>query len=59
VQYLNRPDLLAEQVKKIMSMERYERQQMGENGRGYVLEHFSKDVCLPKVIDVITRAARH
>lgn len=28
-------------------------EQMGQNGRAYAMEHFSKDVCLPRVIDVV------
>ena len=55
----DRPDLLAKQVEAIMRINPSERQKIGENGRKYVLAHFSKDVCLPKVIDVIKCAARH
>jgi len=58
VRYLNRPDLLVEQVKKMTSMDRSERQRMGKNGREYVLEHFSKEICLPKVIQILEEASR-
>jgi len=54
----DRPDLLAKQVEAIMRMDPSERQQKGENGRKYVLAHFSKDVCLPKVIQILEDASR-
>ena len=54
----DRPDILAEQVKTIIRIDPSERQQMGENGRAYVLEDFSKDVCLPKVIQILEEASR-
>jgi len=54
----DRPDFLAKQVEAIVRIDPSERQKIGENGRAYVLEHFSKEICLPRVIDVITRAAK-
>ena len=53
----DQPKLLAEQIMKIHAMERSELTRRGEAGREYAAQHFSKDVCLSKVIDVINNAA--
>jgi colanic acid biosynthesis glycosyl transferase WcaI len=52
----DRPDVLAEQIKKIRALDPVERQQKGDMGRAYVLENFTKDVCVPKVIQILESA---
>lgn len=53
-----RPDLLAMQIKEIMRLDPAERQQRGCNGRAYVLQHFTKDTCLPKVLRILEDIAQ-
>jgi colanic acid biosynthesis glycosyl transferase WcaI len=52
----DRPDLLAEQIEKISALDSVERQQRGDKGRAYVLENFTKDACVPKVIQILESA---
>lgn len=54
----DRPDLLATQIKAIMQLDASERQRRGDNGRHYVMQHFAKDVCLPKVISILEEVGR-
>lgn len=54
----DRPDLLAAKIREILKLDPGERQRRGDNGRAYVLQHFSKDVCLPKVIKILEEASR-
>lgn len=54
----DRPDLLAAQIREVLKLDPAERQRRGDNGRAYVLQHFSKDVCLPKVIKILEEAGR-
>ena len=53
----DRPDLLAAKIQEVMGLDARERIQRGKMGRQYVMAHFSKDVCLPKVIQLIENAA--
>lgn len=53
----DRPDLWAEQIKKIMQLNRFELQRRGNNGRNYVLQHYAKDACLPLVTELLQKAA--
>lgn len=52
------PDLLAAKIKEVMQLDPAERQRRGDRGREYVLQHFTKDVCLPKVIQILEEAGR-
>ncbi len=52
------PDLLAAQIKKVALLDPAERQRRGNSGREYVLQHFSKDVCLPEVIRILEKAGQ-
>jgi hypothetical protein len=50
--------MLASQIREISKTDYTERQWRGENGRSYVLQHFTKDVCLPKVIEILEEVRR-
>ena len=54
----DRPEQLAETIRKIRKLPPEELEQRGQKGRQFVLQHFSKDVCLPKVIQILENAAR-
>lgn len=54
----DRPDLLAAKIREILKLDPGERQRRGDNGRAYVLQHFSKEVSLPKVIKILEEASR-
>jgi colanic acid biosynthesis glycosyl transferase WcaI len=54
----DRPDRLAETIREIMHLGAAELEDRGEKGRQFVLTHFSKDVCLPKVIQILEEAAK-
>ena len=54
----DRPDLLAAQIKEVAQLDPAERQRRGNSGREYVLQHFTKDVCLPEVIRILEKAGR-
>jgi colanic acid biosynthesis glycosyl transferase WcaI len=49
----DRPDLLAEKVREIKKLESDDLNRLGQLGRSYVLQHFSKDICLPKAINIL------
>ena len=51
------PKLLADQLRFACREEKHELEKRGLAGREYALKHFGKDVCLPKVIDIIQRAS--
>lgn len=53
----DRPDLLAAKIREVARLSTAERQQRGENGRNYVLQHFAKDVCLPRLTQILEEAA--
>lgn len=53
----DRPDLLAAQIKHVMAIDARELYQRGLAGRQYALANFSKEVCLPKVIDILEQMA--
>ncbi len=52
----DRPDLLAQKIEEITLLNADERRRFGERGRAYVLQHFSKEVCLSKVVEILERA---
>jgi glycosyltransferase involved in cell wall biosynthesis len=49
----DQPKLLANQIRLICALGRSELERRGKAGRAYALNHFRKEVCLPKVIDII------
>lgn len=53
----DRPDLFAAKVREIKQLDPSELKQRGQSGRAYVLQHLTKDVCLPKVIEILENAA--
>lgn len=54
----DRPDRLAETIRKIRHIGSAELEYRGEKGRQFVLEHCSKDVCLPRVVQILEEAAK-
>jgi len=54
----DRPDLLAAKIREISLLESSELKLRGNMGRDYVLQHFTKEVCLPKVIQILEHAGR-
>ena len=53
----DRPDLLAAQIRCVLAIDASELSRRGMAGRQYALANFSKEVCLPKVIDILERVA--
>ena len=53
----DRPDLLAAKVQAIRQLGSEELNRRGQAGRAYVLQHLTKEVCLPQVIKIIERSA--
>lgn len=49
----DRPDLLAEKVREIKQLEPDNLNRLGQLGRNFVLQNLSKDICLPKVINIL------
>ncbi|MBK9091421.1 MAG: glycosyltransferase family 4 protein [Anaerolineae bacterium] len=54
----DRPDLLSAQIREIVQLEPGERQRRGANGRRYVLQHFAKDACLPRLLRILEEAGQ-
>lgn len=53
----DRPDLLAEQIKRVMEMPSSELRNRGQQGLEYVQQHLTDKICLPRVIEIIEKAA--
>ena len=53
----DRPDLLAAKVQAIRKLGSDELHRRGRAGRAYVLQHLTKEVCLPQVIEIIKDSA--
>jgi glycosyltransferase involved in cell wall biosynthesis len=53
----DRPDLLAAQIRRVMAIDASEFFRRGLAGRQYALANFSKEACLPKVIDILEQVA--
>lgn len=51
------PKSLASQIRSISTMKTIELEKRGSAGREYAMKYFSKESCLPKVVDVMKRAA--
>lgn len=49
----DRPELLADLIRAAMTMEKVELQRKGQLGRAYALEKLTREVCLPRVIDLL------
>jgi len=52
----NCPDLLAAKIKEVTMLEPAERKRRGDMGRDYALRNFTKEICLPKVIQILEAA---
>ncbi|NSW52324.1 MAG: glycosyltransferase family 4 protein [Anaerolineae bacterium] len=56
---VNEPIFL-ESISKIRSLPKSQLAELGKNGRNYALKHFTSDVCVPQVINIIEEvAAKH
>ncbi|HEY3282054.1 MAG TPA: glycosyltransferase family 4 protein [Armatimonadota bacterium] len=51
------PEALAAALREAMALEPRRLEAMGEAGRGYALGHYSRDVCVQRVVDLIEQAA--
>ena len=51
-------DLLAAKIKEVIMLEPAERKRRGDMGRDFVLRHFRKEDCLPKVIQILEATVR-
>ncbi len=51
------PKMLANKIKKVMSIDPAELKRRGKAGREFALANFTREVCLPKVISIIEQAA--
>lgn len=51
------PELLAEKIREVMALPVEERDRYGLAGRNYALQHLTKEVCLPQVVDLLERVA--
>jgi colanic acid biosynthesis glycosyl transferase WcaI len=49
----NRPNLLAGQIKCVYAMPKDNLDQRAEAGRKYALSHFTREACLPRVIELV------
>lgn len=47
------PVRLAQEIDRILTISKSELARIGQSGRNYALRHFSKEVCLPKVIQLL------
>lgn len=50
------PTALADKLAQIKTLSEVELQQRGESGRSYALAHFTSQVCLPKIIEILEKA---
>jgi colanic acid biosynthesis glycosyl transferase WcaI len=51
------PDALTVKIREVAALSKAERLQAGEAGRKFALQNLSREVCLPKVVNVIESAA--
>jgi glycosyltransferase involved in cell wall biosynthesis len=51
------PQLLAAKIKEYVRMDLSERRRLGESGRQYLMQHLTREVCLPRVITIMESAA--
>jgi len=53
----DQPELLADQIRVALDTVIDERDRLGQRGRAFALQHFSSEVCLSQIMNVISRAA--
>jgi hypothetical protein len=53
----DRPDLLAEGLRRVVLLCEDERRRLGRAGRTFVLARLTADVCLPRVLEVLQRCS--
>ncbi len=53
----DRPDLLAAKIKQLMAMKPEELEIHGRSGREFALRNLTREVCLPRVIEILEQAA--
>ena len=53
------PNLLAEQIRRTMALDKKVLRKKGYSGRQYALKHFSTEACLPKIINIINRCIKN
>lgn len=53
----DRPDLLAQEIHKVMALDEDVLDRLGQAGRSYALAHFTRETCLPRLIGVLEAAA--
>jgi colanic acid biosynthesis glycosyl transferase WcaI len=51
------PEVLAAKIWEVVSLPKHERLQRGTAGREFALQNLSRDVCLPKVVNIIESVA--
>lgn len=54
----DQPELVAAQIKKVIAMGTHELIRRGESGRAFILENLTREVCLPKVLQVLENAVQ-
>lgn len=52
----DRPDLLAEKISTVARLDAATRTHMGQAGRIYALQHLTREVCLPRLVNIILSA---
>jgi glycosyltransferase involved in cell wall biosynthesis len=52
------PEQLAAKIAEVSRMDGAARQTYGDNGRSFALANLAREVCLPRVIDILEAAAR-
>jgi colanic acid biosynthesis glycosyl transferase WcaI len=55
----DRPDLLATKIKEAMASGPATLVQRGRAGREFALQQFTREECLPRVIEIVEKAAHH
>ncbi len=55
----DRPDILAEHIKMIMTLPDSELKKRGQQGLEYVQQNLTDKICLPRIIEIIENAAKH
>lgn len=53
----DQPHLLVTQIKNVYALSREELNARGQAGRDYALKNLTKEICLPRVIDILETAA--
>jgi colanic acid biosynthesis glycosyl transferase WcaI len=53
----DQPELLANKIREVAQLPDCELTRLGTAGRDYALQHFVREICLPKVVRVVEQAA--